>query len=57
MRAACPRARLLRLVAPPAVGAALLALDRLGGLVEGAEDRLVEQAALLRAAAATGVMP
>jgi N-acetylglucosamine kinase-like BadF-type ATPase len=52
VRAACPGARLLRLVAPPAVGAALLALDALGPLDVDVEDRLVEHAARLRAAAA-----
>jgi len=54
--AACPYARLKRLAAPPAVGAALLALDRAGGLATAAEERLVEHAARLRAAAASGAV-
>jgi N-acetylglucosamine kinase-like BadF-type ATPase len=54
--AACPHARLKRLAAPPAVGAALLALDRTGGVPLETEDRLVEHAARLRAAAATGAI-
>ena len=40
VRAAMPRARLCRLMAPPVVGAALLALDRLPGAAPDAAARL-----------------